>query len=235
MKKNIIIILAVIVTVICSIAFAEETVYGNKINGDILFNNLAWGKSRDDVFSFLKDKFNDVVEECNEYEYGKIKQVVCTYTNNNKYSMGKVGDMEIDEIVVWYINEEGKYNNSMFFAQYKSEDNSTFLSMVEMLEYKYGSPYSSYKDYSSGRNYKGEVDRFIWKNQNETQELTITRENTVADIGAMLGLGSSIEHTRTTTIHYSNEEIWSYLKNHRELFEAQQKEDELENKDYDGL
>lgn len=238
MKKRVIAIALVLVILFCNAAIAEETVFGNSVEGDILFNNLEWGTSREEVFSFLKDNFNsndvELEEECNEYEYGKVKQVVCNYSNMHYGNLGKVGDMDIDEITVWYIYEEGKYDYSMYAAQYRGESYSAFESMKEMLEYKYGGPYSYYEENSSSYGSTFDIDRFIWKNVAETQELWITRNNNALDFGILFGK-SDITYYKNTEIYYSNAEMSSYVNVQREIYEAQSKEDEMAGKNYDGL
>jgi len=236
LKKAVVMIALALLIAACNIALAEETVVGNKTDEDILFNNLEWGTGRDEVFAFLQEKFCDIElkETCSEYEYGHIKQVICTYSNKDYGIIGMVGDMEIDEITVWYICEEGKYDYSMYAAQYKSEDYSPFKDMVEMLEYKYGSPYSYYEENSDSMGSTFDIDRFSWINQDETQKLTITRNNNALDFGIFFGK-SSITYEKNIEIYYVDTVMSGYLSNHREEFEAQQKEDEMANKDYNGL
>ncbi len=242
MKRFITMSLAIIIlmsVVNSAFAYENETVFGNKVNGEILFNNLPWGTSREDVVHFLEEKFNSdkvkLKEDYKEYDYGTLKQIVCTYENTYNGKIGTVGDMDIDEIVIWYIYEEGKYNNSMYGARYTCESYSTYKTMAEMLEYKYGTPYSHYEEDSESYGSTFNVDRFTWLNKDETQELSITRNDSVLDFGFFLGMSGSKSYERSITIQYMRNDIDQYITNQREIYEAQQKENDLSNKNYDGL
>lgn len=243
MKRYIALIFSLIMLLsIMNVAFAydNETVFGNKFDGDILFNNLQWGISKDDVVRFLEEKFNSeennvkIEEKYNEYDYGTLKDIICTYTNSNGGIIGTVGDMDIDEIVIRYIYEEGKYNYSMYSALYSSEDYGKYSSMLEMLEYKYGSPYSHYEEDSESYGSTFNIDMFRWLSADEKQRLSITRNNNVYDFGIFFGK-SSKTYEKNIDIAYSRIDISDYVNNQRIIYEAQQKEEEMANKDYDGL
>lgn len=237
LKKAVVMILLALLITNCCVALAEETVIGSKTDKEILFNNLEWGTGRDEIFAFLQEKFSDIElkETCRENEYGRIKQVICTYSNKNYGIIGMVGDMEIDEITVWYICEDGKFDYSMYAAEYMSEDYSPFKDMTEMLEYKYGSPYSYYENNSSDTWTAYDIDKFTWVNQDETQELSITRNNNALDFGKLIFGKSNITYEKNIKIRYADSVVGEYVSVQRENFVAQQYENEMDSKNYDGL
>lgn len=214
----------------------DTIIYGNKVKGDILFNDMAWLTSREDVFNFLKEKFNDVELKETEYvsDYGDVKDIACTYENVNGGTIGVVGEMEISKIKVDYIYQEGKYDG-MYAAAYQCEDLQVFDGMAEMLQYKYGDPYSytdSHNELDSGTgfgfSYTDDV-RYKWMNIDETQTLTIQQLDMVTTI---LGETTSAKWVK---ISYANAEISTYVEEQEDAYEAAQKEDEMASKDYDGL
>lgn len=236
MKKILALFLAILMIVSCGIALGDE-IYGDTVDGDLLFNNIPWGTHKDDVLKFLKEKYSDIeieVEE-NEYEYGDIKLVVCTYTNKQGWkSICKVGDMEVDKILCRYICEDGKYDNGLVCASYRNENYSTYKSMVEMLQHKYGNPYE-YKKHTINDTYqKLDGNEYIWRNKERNQSISIYEADEMLDIGAYFG-ASDPKYSNEMYIEYQNDEMWDYYTGKRDLFEAKQKEDEIANKDYDGL
>ena len=210
----------------------KAEIIGSKFDGDILFNDIKWGTNRDEVFKVLKGKFPNIREsDCTEYEYGKIKMVVYTYTG-----IGKVGDMKVDELYVRYLNEEGKYDYALFNADYYCEDLSVYKSMAEMLEYKYGTPYSHKVDNSITDDSVYDVDSFTWRNKDGSQALTITRNNNVHDLAKALGMaGLGKIYDENIRIWYRDVGMDNYYDQQKEIYNAQQKDEEMSNKDYNGL
>lgn len=209
---------------------------GYTYKGDILFNDTPWGTSRDEVVKKLKEKYPSLVEDhCNEYDYGSTKVAICTYDSGSYQSLGTVGDMEVDEITVWYMREDSKYNDySMYAAEYQCDSYAEYKAMAEMLEYKYGSPYAHYTENSEAYGSTFDIDKFTWANDELSQKVSITRNNNVMDFGALIG-SSSKTYEKTIEIYYRDVYISNYVSQQRELSEAREKEEEMSNKNYDGL
>lgn len=209
---------------------------GFTYNGDILFNDIKWGTSRDEVAKILKERYPTIVEKnCNEYEYGATKVAICTYKSSSYGSLGTVGDMEVDEITVWYMREDGKYNEySIYAAEYQCDSYSQYKAMAEMLEYKYGRPYAHYTENSEAYGSTFDVDKFTWANKELSQKVSITRNNNVMDFGILFGK-SSKTYEKTIEIYYRDVYVGNYVSQQRELSEAKEKEEEMSNKNYEGL
>lgn len=167
-----------------------------------MFNSLRWGTSREEVVKSLKEKYPSLVEKkCDEYKYGTVKQVICSYQSSSYGKLGTVGDMDVDSITVWYICEEGTFDYYMFAAEYKCESLSPYKAMAEMLEYKYGHPYSHHTENSEVYGSTFDIDKFTWTNEDMSQKVSITRQNNAMDFGILFGK-SSITYDRSVEIYY---------------------------------
>lgn len=211
--------------------------FGDTYKGDILFNDTPWGTGRNEVFASLQKRFPTIYEkECKEYDYGNTKVAACTYTSSSYDGLGKVGDMDVDSITVWYIREDGKYNDySMYAAEYQCDRNSQYLAMAEMLQYKYGSPYAHHAESSVEYAATFDVDKFTWANEELSQKVSITRNNNVMDFGLLVTGISDKKYQTTIEIYYRDVYVSNYVSQQKELSEARDKANEMANKNYEGL
>ena len=196
----------------------DAIIYSKTTDGDILFNDLQWGTDQDAVFQVLSNLFSNATIDVEQrfVDFGTGKQVVCEYTNKEKRYLGKIGEIDISKVKVYFLLDNGKNNCQMYYAEYESYDYSKYNKMAEMINYKYGEPYS-YKKESTEYSY---FESTTWKNKDKTHELILSR---------------AIDFEKRLTIEYIDSMTSSYVTNQKELYESQKKEEELANKNYEGI
>ena len=143
--------------------------------------------------------------------------------------------MTVDEIKVWYICEDGKYNYNMYRAEYESDEYLSYKAMVEMLVYKYGKPYSHYEEKSSSMGSTFDVDWYVWSNNEESQKLRVEKNNNLLNWGAAIGHGLGTSSQQSVTITYYDVFVSNYVSYQARQYNDQQKEIEMQNKNYNGL
>ena len=138
MKRMVALFFAFMMMTACGKAMADE---GTKTDGDFLFNNLAWGTHKDDVFKAITEMCSgiEIEAEEEEIEFGNLLQVICTYKNKQSgESICKVGEMEVKQIVAEYLCEDGKYDYALYAISFQSEDRSSFENILEKYQASLG-------------------------------------------------------------------------------------------------
>ena len=219
------------------LALAEE-VYGFKTKEDIAFVDMEWAQNREAVYDYLKERYGDaeLVEEV-DFEYDYTDRIIVRsykyYDNKNPDYLCSVGDVSVDYIIISYLIEDGKFDEVMDYGQYHSKEYDKFVELAEMLQYKYGDPYSKDHNETNTSFYRNISDKVLWKNEDETRSITLRRYDKwgVSDGGEE---GLELTYSDHEFSDYLSTQFADYLER-EEQREAQEKEDELRNKNYDGL
>ena len=212
MKRMVALFFAFMMMASCSMAMADE---GTKTDGDFLFNNLAWGTNKDDVFKAITEMCSgiEIKAEEEEIEFGNLLQVICTYKNKQSgESICKVGEMEVKQIVAEYLCEDGKYDYALYAISCQSEDRSSFENMLEMYQASLGSLYDM-KDIAVDNEHQVISGQEItWKNSDETQTVSIVQSRNKTDAFGYRTGNSKPKFTDHLQIWFTNVEMEQYLQ-----------------------